>query len=1377
MNTLQQLVPHLSRLELAAALGADADDTTSSVAALRAAVLFTDFAGFTSLTERLAAEGPIGAERLSEILNWYYGILTDAIARHGGDTVLFAGDALLAVFDADTEDDADATRRAAACALDIHQRLATAPPPHDATLGLRGTIGVGALTAHRVGGIGGRWLTILGGDPLDAVFRADSVARPGIVLATASAWRAIAERARGEWIAGDEVARVHELSGETAQVRSAKIPVTPPSGKGIERLVIPVLRDRLSRGQADYLSEFRDASIVFVQMQTVNPGDPADHALLHAAALATQEETARLDGTLYQMLRDDKGCSAVLAFGLPGQAHDDDPARAAEAAMAVCRRLRDLRVGAGAGIATGLVFCGAYGGGTRRNYGILGPTINRAARLMQAAGTGVVMDETTNARGARWLQSRELPPISAKGIAAPLRVFEPASRRGGESTPTSATEHQMVGRASEEARIVARISALREHDAGGAIVVEADAGMGKSTLLRRVVGVARAANLRVLEGAADSIEHATAYLAMRPVFRALLGIAPDADPSGARDAAMSRLERLSRRMLELAPLLDVVLPLEIPENELTAQMSGTIRAANLTDLLVALVESAAIERPLVLALEDLHWMDDASLQLCARIVEALPRVLVIATLRPMSPEPQAILRLTTGDGREKLLLGTMSPTEIVELIRRRLAVSSIPVAVKELILAKAEGNPFFSEELAITLRESGAIVVHGGECRLASTEALSAVSLPGTVKGVITSRIDRLAPDAQLTLKVASVLGRSVDRAMLESVHPGNGAMAESLRDLESAELLVRESDDATCFVFRHALIQETTYGLMAFAQRRPLHAAAAEYVERAHEADLTPYCARLAYHWSRADRPEKAVRYLGDAGKQALESYANQSAIDFFSEAIKLDESLRGPLRVDPLRASWHRQLAEGSYSLIEWDQARTHYEQAIELSGFPPPRFGFATPAQVFRHIGSRFAPRVVAGDPERLTAAERERCIEALRACDNLQVVYLWQGNRLSLAHTVFEGANIAARVGPSAESAFARAMLGYLLVMAGMRGTAERDLRAAVAMAEESGQLLQRVSCNMYLGMTLSLLGRPIEGIPHLQLADDLVSRLGAGLWKHRGKYMLAEPHLMVGHLDRAGELFGDCATISMSVEPPITGFANAMRALCWIRQGRVEEAIAVILGPFGIRLVRDNPIGLQLYNTLGALIEGYLWTGQWEEALAAGREGVAIPERGDDANSFFTGYNGHAAVARGFLALIERRQASDEASGLPSEAELWSLARRAVKNFRKGAKLFPGARAPYLLIEGLSRQLQGRHAAARAAWRECILVAERAGMPYEHAMATYELGRHAEDAAERASRLHNAREAFETLGMPRYAERCVEAELASMPATRAHAATA
>ena len=214
----------------------------------------------------------------------------------------------------------------------------------------------------------------------------------------------------------------------------------------------------------------------------------------------------------------------------------------------------------------------------------------------------------------------------------------------------------------------------------------------------------------------------------------------------------------------------------------------------------------------------------------------------------------------------------------------------------------------------------------------------------------------------------------------------------------------------------------------------------------------------------------------------------------------------------MDLRRARWHRILAEGHYSLVQHDRAREHYEKAIRLCGFPNPRFGARSVVEVVKHVAWRYFP------PGEVPAAElRERCIEALRAADNLQVVALWQGDQMTLAHVVFEAANIATVAGPSAESAFARAMVGYLEVMGGLHGVAVRDLNAAVAMAEEAGQLLQVCSTNMYLGMSLALLARFDEATSKLKRADETAKKLGAGLWKHRGPFMLAEPYLMTGRL--------------------------------------------------------------------------------------------------------------------------------------------------------------------------------------------------------------------------------------------------------------------
>ncbi len=1349
------LARFVSRLELAMARGG-VDRPRQSTC--QAATLYTDFSSFTAQTERLAKVGPSGAEVLSEVLNWHFGHLTDCIGRAGGDVLCFAGDGMVALFTDPSI--VRAARRAAGAALSIQRALRSGSAPHGIRLGLRASLGSGRIHVHRVGGLERRWLTLVGGTAIDSALATDAQAAPGRVVTGGETWRLLAPHAEGGPWGGAAAMEVRALRLQEGDEIEERLPLGEEDGKVAGDLVLPILRERLVDIEAGKFSEFRDVSALFLSLPGLDPGRQGDLEPLHRAALIVQEETRRLDGSFHQMQRDDKGCVIVLVWGLPGQAHDDDPARAAKAATTFCRRLAEAGIASRAGVATGTVFCGACGGVTRLNYNILGATMNRAARLMEEARQGPLVDEATARCGRRWMTFTARPAMNLKGIAAPVPAFAPGTRRLGWGGMGS--RQSLIGRAEELATIERRLDAVLQGERGGALVVVAEAGMGKSTLLRRGIARAAAKGLRVLEGGADPMEQSAAFLALRPAFAALTGATPGLDPAEARKAVTQRLAALPARLGELAPLLNLVLPLDFPDNTLTLQLSGSIRAANLTDLLVALVAQAADRAPLVLALEDLHWMDVASLQLCARLIESLPQLLLLATMRPVTPMPPTFERLVNGSGRTRLELDAMPPGDIIELTRRRLEARTIPVAVKALILAKAEGNPFYSEEIALALLRAGAVEVLDGECRLASGIDLSALNLPRNVKGVITSRIDRLPGVSQLLLKVASVLGRSFDLPSLRALLPPtleSRAVQSTLDALTEDELLSAEDAEGSRFAFRHALIQETTYNLLPFAQRRPLHAAAAEHLERTHADDPTSYPARLAYHWSRAERPDLALQYLGVAGRQALESWANQNAVEFFREALKIDMDMRGPLAFDGQRAAWHLQLAEAHYSLIQWEEASRHYVEAIRLSGFSAPSFGWRTPIVVLRHVVGRFLPRLVFGDPARRTAAERTAGIQALRACDNLQVTYLWQGNKLSLAHTVFECANIAARIGPCAESAFAKAMIGYLLAMAGLRGIAERDLRAAVRMADEAGGLQQCVSTKMYCGMSLSMFGRPAEGVPFLVEADILVSRLGAGLWKHRGKYMLAEPHMMLGHLETAADLFGACSVIAMSVEPPIAGFANAMRALCWIRQGRAEEGLALIHGPQGLVLVRDNPIGLQLYNTLGALIEGALWTGDWRAALQAAEEAVTVPEKGDDANAFFTGYNGHAAVLRCFLTLIDWRLRGERGSeALPPLNELWPLAGRARNNFGKAARIFPGATAPLLVLDGWWRALRGDRWGAGRSWARAHRVASAAGMAYEIGLACYERGR-AATGRTRVTFLTRAREIFSAHGMAPFATRC------------------
>jgi class 3 adenylate cyclase/tetratricopeptide (TPR) repeat protein len=1324
-----------------------------------AATLYADFSGFTAQTERLAKDGPAGAEVLSEVLNWHFGQLTDGVVRAGGDVLYFTGDGLIAVFSDPSK--VRAARRAAAAALSIQGALLSGAPPHSIRFRLRTSLGSGRIRVQRVGGHDRRWLSLVGGSAVDTALATDAQAAPGMVATSDATWQLLATHAEGGLRDGAAVMEVRALRLQDGDQIDPLIPLIGEDDvRASSDIVLPILRERLVDIEAGVLSEFRDVSAMFVALPGLDPGRQGDLEPLHRATLIVQKETRRLDGSLYQMQREDKGCVIVLAWGLPGQAHDDDPARAAQASVIITRRLMKAGITCRAGVATGTAFCGACGGLTRLNYSIIGSTMNRAARLMAKAQQDPLVDEATARGGQRWMTFAARPSLNLKGFASPVAVFAPGIRRIGRGEPVD--RQSLIGRAEELAAIERRLNDFRHGKGGGSMILVAEAGMGKSTLLRIGIAHANAMGLRILEGGADSIEQSTAFLGLRSAIETLIGLTPGFDPVQARKAVSKRLAALPARLGELAPLLNAVLPLDFPDNALTRQLSGTLRATNLADLLVALVGQAAEEAPQVLALEDLHWMDSASLQICARLIGSIPRLLLLATMRPVTPMDPSLEPLVKGAGSSRLVLDSMPDEGIIELTRRRLRAHTIPVALKALILAKAEGNPFYSEEFALALVDSGAVEVLDGKCLLAKDFDLSALNLPGNVKSVITCRVDRLPGESHHLLKVASVLGRSFDIPSLCALLPpavDSRAMRVDLDALISHELLIAEAKDESRFVFRHALIQEATYNLLPFAQRRLLHSSAAHHLERTHADDKNAYSARLAYHWSRAERPDLALPYLGIAGRQSLESWANQDAVEFFREALKIDLAMRGPLAFDSRRAEWHVQLAEAHYSLIQWEEARRHYVEAIRLSGFPAPQFGWRTLFEVLLHVVGRFLPRLVFRDPSQRSTAERMAGILALQACDNLQVTYLWQGNKLSMTHTVFEGANIAARVGPSAESAFAKAMIGYLLAMAGLRGIAERDLRDAVRMADEAGGLQQCVSTKIYCGMSLSMFGRPAEGEPLLAEADSLVSRLGAGLWKHRGKYMLAESHLMLGHLDLAAHLFGASALIAISVEPPIAGFANAMRALCWIRQGRAEEGLRLIRGHQGLVLVRDNPIGLQLYNTLGALIEGTLWTGDWRAALQAAEEAVSIPEKGDEVNAFFTGYNGHAAVFRCFLTLSDWRQRGVPGSeSLPSLDELSALALRARKNFVKAARIFPGAIAPFLVLDGWRRALRGDRWGASRTWTRVQRVATTAGMPYELGMACYEQGRMTLGTS-RSMLLNRAREIFAIHGMVPYASRC------------------
>ena len=434
-----------------------------------AAVLFVDVAGFTALTEALAARGAAGAEDLTALLNTYFGQIIDAVMDRGGDIVKFAGDALIALWPAGAAGSlADQTLRVVDCALGMQARLNDYEVAEGFRLRVKLAIGAGEVLAERLGGVYDRWELLIAGDALRQIGVGNDHAKPGDVIISMEARALIADRIKGEEVP-DGARRVQRLIGRPPIALPAAVPAPEPAAGPALRAFIPAaVRTRLEADQLAWLGELRRVSVLFVNLPDFNVATSLDRA--QEAMRAVQMALYRFEGSINKMSVDDKGASLIAVFGLPPLAHGDDPERAVRAAVATRAALAGLGFRAWIGVTTGTAFCGAVGNGRRREYTIMGDVVNLSARLMQAAGGGkagrpveggILCDGTTWAAAVTRLGFETLAPIKVKGKAAPIEIHRPVPQlRPAPDAAPGRHRIRIVGRDSERRQIVKLLERL-----------------------------------------------------------------------------------------------------------------------------------------------------------------------------------------------------------------------------------------------------------------------------------------------------------------------------------------------------------------------------------------------------------------------------------------------------------------------------------------------------------------------------------------------------------------------------------------------------------------------------------------------------------------------------------------------------------------------------------------------------------------------------------------------------------------------------------------------------------------------------------------------------------------------------------------------------
>lgn len=1296
-----------------------------------AASLFIDVSGFSALAEQLSRSGPIGAEQLAEIINSLFGPITEFVTRQGGDILAFAGDAVLAIWPVHTEEALSGVAlQALQAAFAVQNRFSNYRPRPDVHLRLRATIGAGPLSAMQVGGDQGSWLFLVTGDAIQQVAVADKLAQLGKVVLSPMASRHLQHACNTSALEGGH-AVVHELLAPLPRIEEVSSLSRSLQPERIRSFVPRFVAERVSAGHEDWLAEFRDLTVCFISL----PPElfRGNLELLHRAVRTAQQAIFRYGGTTYQLLMDDKGLTLIAAFGMPLSSHENDASRAIDASLCIQRELVAQGLSPSIGVTTGKLFCGVYGTHQRRQYTLIGPVINLSARLMQAAKGRLLCDEMTHDAVCRVsrLSFEALKPLAVKGWPTPVPIYQPMPDVPvSNSVPRFHEDSRIFGRVIERETMTEMVRLLVQHNQRGLLLVEGEAGIGKSRLLGFVQEQVRATGGRCLVGAGDPIEHSSPYHAWRNVFWQLFSLDAVSNEQQARLAHIERqLLSMSGVSPRLLPLLNAVLPLEAPENEVTSALSGDVRAQQTHSFLLACL--SASPEPTAIVLEDGHWFDSASWQLLAIAARHSRPLLLVISIRPIVDETEPLRQLLSSTPHQRLLLQGLSREETLELVRQNLGGHLLAEAMASLLYERSAGNPFFSIEFALALRSLHWL--DGAEAipHLVPDQAGGKPKqpIPRTIQGIVSSRIDHLASETQLTLKVASVLGQQFTVAVLEEIHPlsvERSSLATQLKELEQADLIqAYPAIQEPTYRFKHAVTQEVAYESLAFVHRRRLHRVVAERYERVFASIPSYLYALLAHHWREANVADKTVVYLACAGQHALRSFAHPEAIGFLQEALEIDQQKQDSEGVTErdreerasTRALWELQLGEAYANWSKYPESRRHLEQGLKLYGHSVPESTVAVLVGLLGESARQLAHRLL---PEHFLgrSANQERLLQAARAYQFLIETYYITGLDLHCVHAALRGLNVAEKARPSPELTCAYASIGSILGFIPAPALADAYVHRAEGLLQQQTDRKSEAYVALAVGVYEAGQGRFDSALVRFQRSMETAEQIGYHRQRDDCLENLAALAYCQGRFGEGVQLAErNHQSAQERGDPRCQAEALRNQGYCLLALGRTSELQSCVQQlQLLTRHVATQGRGMSSAGWL--VLQALLHMGhrEPEATLQCLRE----VERYEEALKipFWSLMFEHAGLATVWLWLWEM-----QVEGAQKESK------KACNRLASHARTFPIAQPAALRCRGLLRWLEGKQSEAQRDWNQSLALARKLAVPYDEALVRWEMGRH------------------------------------------------
>ncbi|MCH8345893.1 MAG: AAA family ATPase [Chloroflexi bacterium] len=1071
------------------------------------------------------------------------------------------------------------------------------------------------------------------------------------------------------------------------------------------------LAEKILRDRATLEGERRTVTALFADAIGFTPiserlDEEEVYDLMQGCLGRMMDAVHRYEGTVTQF----RGDGVMALFGAP-IAHEDAARRAVAAALEMQKSLDEyatevkqrhpIECRFRVGLNTGPVVVGKISDNLDMDYTALGDTVNLASRMEELAEPGTVyLSEDTYRAVQDYFECESLGALTVKGKAEPVVAYRVVRETAVRTRFEAAAERGLtpfVGRDQEQTVLRGYLEQAKRGQ-GQVVFVSGEAGIGKSRLLLEFRRSTLDEGVTWLEGHCSSYGKNIPYLPVIDILKREFDVQEGDDDAaiiGKVDEGAADWDETARATVSyLKYLLNVD-----PGDAAVTAMDPLERRAGIFDGLRALLLQESQRRPLVMVVEDLHWIDEKSEEALAALVDVVASapVLLVLTYRPGYAH-------SLGDRSyfSRLALGHLPPEESAAMAERVLQVATLPEQLREVITGKAEGNPFYIEEVTKSLVEAGVLRKSNGSYSL--ERPAEQVRVPDTIQEVILSRIDRLERRAKEAIQLASVIGREFTVRLLDRISDVEAKLDDLLGELKSLELIYEKTYfPELSYMFKHALTHDVAYSTLLLERRKALHSIVAAAIEELYADRLTEHYEALAHHYYEGQEWEKALDYLVRAGEKAAAAFANQDALAYYDRALRACDHM-SDVPVETLMGIYGGK-AGVSLTINDWTAVVTNYGHLRELAGGAGNRAveGLALGGVAFGHVWTHEFDLAEAAAHEALSLAD-DINDDAIRAGAFFVIGFLdnLRGNLAPARQRMTEAIRLSQETGQPAYEVFGHWFQSLNHSWRGLYEQAHRIAEEAVAAGEQHHVTFPLLINKWAQALAFASHGRYDDAIAALRDTIAMCERMGDNSVQSRAWNTLGWVHGELCDWEKGIEFNQKGLDLALVLgDPEITINAQINLADYAFATGEREQARRELDELYASLPQRQEWMKWRYsQHIMHSLGEVLLAAGETERALALADECLTLAESTETRKNVVKGrrLRGQALLAQGKLAEAEEEFATalEVAKEIGNPPQLWKT-HAALGDLRQAQDRPDDARKAYrdalAVIEGVAGGLE------------------------------------------------------------------------------------